>query len=71
MSDWTGSFDDDRAAKRAAWSRLTADQLLAWLDDGLDALHSLGLLDRDRALRRRRAHRWNEQDRSEAHDTSA
>ncbi|HEX9889130.1 MAG TPA: hypothetical protein VGA69_06605 [Nitriliruptorales bacterium] len=51
MSDWTATFEDDRAAKRDAWSTLTPEELLRWLEDGLDTLRDLGLLEPARAAR--------------------
>lgn len=59
MSDWTWSWEQERADKRAAWATLTPAQLLEWLEDGLDALAALGTLEPDRRRRADEASRWS------------
>ncbi len=56
--DWSGGWQADIAAKRAAWGTTIPAQRLAWLESALTFAASVGALDHDRQQREREASEW-------------
>lgn len=57
-ASWTADWSSLARIQRRAWSQLSADERLRWLEDALRFAQTAGALDRDRAQRAAAAREW-------------